>query len=240
MRGRNPWHDSIFQRRRSRILVVDDEKYILALIHGSLPQAKYQVSLAHDAEEAKTLLATTCFDLAIFDVKMPGESGIELLKEVRRSHPRLEVLMMTGGLQIDMELAAVTTNVPDVLLKPILRNQLLAAVEAGLRAAEERRNQVTLEPNTATVAFARQLPEAKTTADVQPASEPVADTHPPRAADAAALTPQAAAISTRPRLHSVRSLGRLRRAPRRSQRRPVDAPRARQEALALGAARIAD
>jgi serine/threonine protein kinase/CheY-like chemotaxis protein len=166
---RNPWRKQIYHSRRHHILVVDDESYIRALVSSALPQASYDVKVASCGREARELLEQSKFDLAIFDVNMPGESGLDLLLQVRSSHPGLEVLLMTGGFHINEELAAATEGMQPMLLKPILRAQLIAAVESGLKAAEERRNQTTMGAYTATVAFARKMPEAAEPAPELPA-----------------------------------------------------------------------
>ncbi|MFT5131450.1 MAG: CheY-like chemotaxis protein [Rhodothermales bacterium] len=160
---KNPWGQQVYCNQKARILVVDDESYIRVLIRGSLGQGQYEVHTASGAREARELLEQFSFDLAIVDVNMPGESGLDLLRQVRNSHPGLEVLLMTGAFEISEDLAAASADMPQILLKPLLRGALQEAVDAGLAAAKERRDTTTLEPHSATVAFARQMPEVNAT-----------------------------------------------------------------------------
>jgi DNA-binding response OmpR family regulator len=168
----NPWNQSLHRSTRSRILVVDDENYILALVRGALPSGNFDVKTAHSAQEARGLLAHIRFDLALIDVRMPIESGVDFVRELRTTHPTLKILMMTGG---EAPIDDFAFEDGDVIFKPILREQLREAVTNALQQVREHRNQMTLEPYTATVAFARRrrtpTPEDEVTANALEAAK---------------------------------------------------------------------
>lgn len=85
-----------------KILIVDDEETILEVFREVLEDEGHQVHCCLTGEEAQTLLETASFDLAFLDVKLPGISGIDLLKEIRSRPSSLRVVMITGVLDDDL------------------------------------------------------------------------------------------------------------------------------------------
>src|SRR5579871_4109976 len=79
----------------ARILCVDDEIVMAKLIERMLRRS-HAVEIATTLSTARSLLAEEDFDLMLLDVNMPGESGIDLLREVRSSHPETAVVLVTG------------------------------------------------------------------------------------------------------------------------------------------------
>jgi Response regulator containing CheY-like receiver, AAA-type ATPase, and DNA-binding domains len=81
---------------KSRILIVDDEASIRALLGQHLQQEGHEVTLAADGSAGLEALGKAEFDLVLTDVRMPGMSGLELLAEIVRTHPGVGVLMLTA------------------------------------------------------------------------------------------------------------------------------------------------
>lgn len=79
-----------------RILVVDDDPYLLDLLIETLKTIGYEAGGAADAAQALTLLRQTAVDLVITDIKMPGMSGIELARRIHQEYPRLPVIFISG------------------------------------------------------------------------------------------------------------------------------------------------
>ena len=79
------------------ILVVDDEKSIRIGLTEFLREDGYEVCSAEDTDEALEYVHARDFDIVVTDLVMPGASGVELLRRVRRDFPRVPVVMMTGG-----------------------------------------------------------------------------------------------------------------------------------------------
>src|SRR5690606_11930542 len=82
--------------KRNRILVVDDEENLRRVIEVQLEQEGYQVETAADGKQALTLLAQSTFALVLTDLRMPGISGMDLLKEIRKAHPQVMVIILTA------------------------------------------------------------------------------------------------------------------------------------------------
>lgn len=79
--------------RRSRILIVEDERHIARLFDHVLRKEGYDVTSAHDAEQARELMRESVPDAVLLDLVLPGMSGLDLLRELR-SDPRLASLVV--------------------------------------------------------------------------------------------------------------------------------------------------
>ncbi|MGH7681256.1 MAG: response regulator [Candidatus Eiseniibacteriota bacterium] len=101
-----------------RILVVDDEETILFVICRVLENHGYQVFPASTAEKARELLAVTSVDVALLDLVLPGQSGLELLRAMKQEHTDTEVIMMTSHASIDTAVQAMREGAYDYLHKP--------------------------------------------------------------------------------------------------------------------------
>ena len=103
---------------RSRVLVVDDEKIISEVIVRWLTEVGYDCAMALDAADALALMAYTDFHLILLDIMMPGESGLELLPELKKQHPDTMVIMVTGIANLDLAVRAMRQGAFDYLVKP--------------------------------------------------------------------------------------------------------------------------
>jgi putative nucleotidyltransferase with HDIG domain len=118
------------------VLVVDDEASVRALLGEALTYAKYDCYTAANGEEALALMGQVAFDAVITDLRMPGLSGIELLEEIRKTHPHVAVLMATAEADIRVGIEAMKEGADDYLVKPFK----LEAVGASLdRALDKQR-----------------------------------------------------------------------------------------------------
>ena len=103
---------------QTRILVVDDEETILFVISKVLESHGYQVFAVSSAEKARELLDVTTVDAALLDLVLPGQSGLELLRIIKREHSDTEVIMMTSHASIDTAVQAMREGAYDYLHKP--------------------------------------------------------------------------------------------------------------------------
>ncbi|MEX2261567.1 MAG: HD domain-containing phosphohydrolase [Bryobacteraceae bacterium] len=123
-------------KQRLRILVVEDESPIRMVLGEALGQAGYETAQAANAMDALGLLARGRFDLVLSDVRMPGMSGLELLEAIRRRHPGVGVLLLTGCEDVGTAVTAMKSGALDYALKPFQLPDLFATVE---RAAAKHR-----------------------------------------------------------------------------------------------------
>jgi len=121
---------------KAKILVVDDEPAITVALAKRLRRGGYECVTAGSGDEALIRLSTDNLDLVITDIRMPGMSGIELLKEIKRRDADIQVIMMTAYTDIDFAIEALRYKADDYLLKPFNLTELSHCVG---RALEHRR-----------------------------------------------------------------------------------------------------
>ena len=115
--------------RTNSILVVDDAPDTLELLQRNLESRGYRVFTAPNAMEAIKILGTTVVDLVITDLKMPGATGIELIRHIRENFRDIEVMMITGYPTIETAVKAVKSGAEEYLTKPFTDTELFSAVE---------------------------------------------------------------------------------------------------------------
>lgn len=124
---------------RSRILVVDDEPSIRAVLKAHLSRDGHEVTVAADGNDAVHALANLPIDLVISDLKMPGMDGLELLAHAMREHPGLPVILITAHGTVDTAVEALKLGAQDFITKPFDLEELRQAVQKGLGMERARR-----------------------------------------------------------------------------------------------------
>ncbi len=116
----------------AKVLVVDDDPLNLRLTARTLTSAGFTTRTAANGEEAVAWLGMEQFDAVVTDVRMPGISGIELLKGIRARFPWLPVIIMSGQVEDDIRAAASVWGAAAVFQKPVSRGELIPAVTTAL------------------------------------------------------------------------------------------------------------
>jgi DNA-binding NtrC family response regulator len=116
-----------------KILVVDDEAGILLLCKRVLENPDTEVVTASCAEDAIESLSKDMFDLVLADLKMPGMDGMELVRQVRKAHPRAKTAVFTGEPSIDTARVSLKAGAIGYLPKPVDMNELRSFVRLCLR-----------------------------------------------------------------------------------------------------------
>ena len=131
--------------RKPHVLVVDDHELYRKAVERILVRAGHQVSTARDASEAMQLVTQGPIDLVLCDVKMPGISGLELVRQIREIHPDLPCIVITGYGGAEASLEALRAGAYWFLEKPVepahhdvLRRLAAQAIEHGRLKAENR------------------------------------------------------------------------------------------------------
>jgi two-component system response regulator HydG len=122
------------------VLVVDDAPDTLEILDRNLSSHGYRVFTVPGVAEALRVLESTTIDLVITDLKMPKESGLDLIRHVRENLENTEVMMITGYASIGGAVDAVRSGAEDYLAKPFTDEELLAAVERTLDKVRLRRD----------------------------------------------------------------------------------------------------
>ncbi|WP_092120759.1 response regulator [Desulfonatronum thiosulfatophilum] len=119
-----------------RILFVDDEVAYLSTIIKRLKSRGYQVHGAASGAEALEYLHLHDVDVVVMDVKMPGMDGLSVLREMKRSWPLMEVIMLTGHASVESGIQGMEMGAFDYVMKPARLEELLQK----LQQAYERRS----------------------------------------------------------------------------------------------------
>ncbi|MGD9213149.1 MAG: response regulator [Desulfobacteraceae bacterium] len=116
-----------------KILLVDDEVEFVSALAERMSLRGIDVQWASKAEEAIIKAVDNCFDLAVLDVKMPGQSGIELKKQLQAKCPNMKFIFLTGHGSKEAYNAGTTQAGEDnYLLKPIKLEKLMSQIAAVL------------------------------------------------------------------------------------------------------------
>lgn len=116
-----------------RILIVDDDRRLCAIIKRGLLEEAYAVDLAYDGEEGEYLTEVNPYDLIILDIMLPSKDGIEICHELRAKGINTPVLMLTAKDAVEDRVRGLDTGADDYLVKPFAFNELLARMRALLR-----------------------------------------------------------------------------------------------------------
>ena len=119
----------------ANVLLVDDEAEFIETFSERLELRNLEISKAFSGEEALEELGKThTIEVVILDVKMPGMDGIETLAEIKKTHPLVEVIMLSGHADVASAIDGMKQGAFDYLMKPCDIDQLLAKVtEAAAR-----------------------------------------------------------------------------------------------------------
>jgi DNA-binding NtrC family response regulator len=117
-----------------KILIVDDELLIRDLLYDYFLSKNYTIMTANNAEEALEIVGQQSeFDVLLTDIKMDGIDGLQLVEEVRHTHPQLPVIVMTAYPTVETAVEALHKRVYDYIIKPFNINRLFAVVEAAAK-----------------------------------------------------------------------------------------------------------
>lgn len=117
---------------KPHILVVDDDTRLRELLRSFLSRNGFRVTVAANAVEARERLDLIDFDLIVLDVMMPGQSGLELATEIRRTDD-VPIFMLTAMVETRDRIAGLETGVDDYLGKPFEPRELLLRIQNVLK-----------------------------------------------------------------------------------------------------------
>ena len=117
---------------RRRVLVVDDDESLRRVTQVQLEQAGYDTKAVANGVEAVALLQKSPQDLVISDLKMPGMSGLDLLRRIRSEYPDTVVVMITAFGAVDTAVEAMKAGAYDYITKPVRADELELVVRRSL------------------------------------------------------------------------------------------------------------
>ena len=112
-----------------KVVLVDDETEFLETLVKRLKKRHISATGVGSGESALELLEREPADIVVLDVKMPGRDGIQALREIKKRHPLIEVIMLTGHANMEVALEGMELGAFDYLMKPISIDELLYKLE---------------------------------------------------------------------------------------------------------------
>lgn len=163
----------------ANVLVVDDEGAIRYSVSKTLQRVGYNVSEAASGEEALEIMKKQHFDVVLTDIRMPGLTGVELLRRIKETAPDAIVILMTGYASLGTAVEALRLGAHDYLIKPSSSQDIRQSVARGVeRSRNLRRRRALLEAIRSNVS---ELTRADV--DVVRTALDELDVAPPKAAD---------------------------------------------------------
>ena len=127
----------------ANVLLVDDEVPFVETMTKRLNKRDLQVSTAFSGAEALEKLGKDSHvEVVILDVKMPGMDGIETLREIKRRHPLVEVVMLTGHATVETAIEGMKLGAFDYLMKPCDMDVLISKVGGAASRRREQENKI--------------------------------------------------------------------------------------------------
>jgi len=116
-----------------RVLVVEDERKVAALIQAGLEERGFAVSVCHDGNEAWERATAEPFDALVLDIMLPGRDGLSLLRKLRAEHNPVPIVMLTARGDVQERIEGLNLGADDYLAKPFSVAELIARLRAVLR-----------------------------------------------------------------------------------------------------------
>jgi two-component system, OmpR family, phosphate regulon response regulator OmpR len=117
----------------SHLLVVDDDRRLAELLRRYLTDSGFRVTTAGDASEARAQLSSFAFDMVVLDVMMPGESGLDLTRALRREG-RVPILLLTAMAEPEDRVNGLEQGADDYLAKPFEPRELVLRIRNILQS----------------------------------------------------------------------------------------------------------
>jgi two-component system, OmpR family, copper resistance phosphate regulon response regulator CusR len=116
-----------------RVLVVEDERKVANFLARALRENAYAVDTVDTGEKALELVLDNGYDLVLLDVRLPGLSGVEVCRRLRRQDVQTPILMLTARGLVEQRVEGLDAGADDYLLKPFALTELMARVRALVR-----------------------------------------------------------------------------------------------------------
>ncbi len=123
-----------------RILIVEDDKKVASFLERGLREDGYVVDVAHDGTDGTLKAHLKEYDLLILDVMLPGKTGVEIVRELRREGASVPILLLTARDAAEDVVRGLDAGADDYLTKPFSFEVLLARVRALIRRGGARRS----------------------------------------------------------------------------------------------------
>lgn len=123
------------EERRKTVLIVDDEAAIREMVSLALETAKFNVLEASDSQEGRAIIIDSQPDVVLLDWMMPGTTGLELLRRLRRDPltEKIPVILLTAKTSEDSKITGLDSGADDFISKPFSPKELVSRIRAVIR-----------------------------------------------------------------------------------------------------------
>ncbi|MCH9016048.1 MAG: response regulator transcription factor, partial [Gemmatimonadetes bacterium] len=120
-----------------KVLVVEDDPTVGRYVQRGLEEHRMQVDLVENGEEGLDRASSEIYDVVVLDLRLPGISGVEVLRTLRDRGVSTPVLVLTANNVVESKVQALRTGADDYVTKPFAFEELLARVEALIRRPKD-------------------------------------------------------------------------------------------------------
>ena len=128
------------RKQAMRILVIEDERQLAAVIKRGLEEEGYAVDATFDGDEGQFYAENTGYDLIILDITLPKKNGLDVCRELRLKRVSTPILMLTARDKVRDKVDGLDCGADDYMVKPFAFPELLARIRAMLRRQEGNKN----------------------------------------------------------------------------------------------------
>ncbi len=125
------------------VLLVDDESDYREALMRRLKKRKVNVAGVDSGSDALRFLQATPVDVVVLDVRMPEMNGIQVLRQIKRFHPLVEVIMLTGHANLEVAVDGMRLGAFDYLIKPAPLEELLYKIEDAHKAKSIQQRKIS-------------------------------------------------------------------------------------------------
>ncbi|MGB3211989.1 MAG: sigma-54 dependent transcriptional regulator [Desulforhopalus sp.] len=118
--------------KKTKVLIVDDDKNLLDLIHMKLEASGYDVKAVDHEKHAKELIVQELFDVAVIDLQLVRQDGIELMEQLHGVQPDMQVIILTAHGSIESAVEAMERGALNYLTKPFDSRELILQIDRGM------------------------------------------------------------------------------------------------------------
>lgn len=122
--------------QKPNVLIVDDEQVVCDLLYDGLTERGYLCTTALSGTHALTKLAAQDFGVALLDIRLPGISGMEVLRRIRLYHQNTAAIMVTAIDDVDIAVEAMKLGASDYIVKPLDLNKVYTSIHTALETTK--------------------------------------------------------------------------------------------------------
>ncbi len=123
-----------------KVLLVDDEEDFVSTLSERLQLRNITTLVATDGEEALQIIDTDKPPVVVLDVLMPGMGGLDVLRQIKKSYPRIQVIILTGRGSTKEGIKGMRLGAFDYLMKPVKIEMLMQKMNEAFQAAKQEKD----------------------------------------------------------------------------------------------------